>query len=188
MQRDVLLGAACSSPMWRAIAAYPIGPATAPLSFASRLARDNGWSPAYTARVIEEYRRFCFLAVCSGHPVTPSDAVDQAWHLHLTYTRDYWERFCPEVLGRPLHHGPTMGGPDEQHRYFQQYAATLHSYERIFGHASPPAIWPSAAKRLIDDPRARRFHPRDGILVSRRAAAATAIMAAAAAVGLIMFF
>ena len=82
-------------------AIIPSDPKTAALTFADRLARENGWSAAKAARVVDEYRRFCFLAATAGHEVTPSDAVDQAWHLHLTYSRDYWERFCPEVLGRP---------------------------------------------------------------------------------------
>ena len=98
--------------------------------------------------------------------MTPSDAVDQVWHLHLTYSADYWQAFCPDVLGRPLHHGPTAGGSAEQARYFEQYAQTLRSYERVFG--SPPAdIWPSAYQRLIVDPRARRVHPREGWIIAR---------------------
>ena len=86
-------------------------------------------------------KRFCFLAATVDHQVTPSDAIDQAWHLHLTYSRDYWERFCPAVLGRPLHHGPTAGGSAEQHRYFEQYAATLKSYEQAFGAPPPADLW-----------------------------------------------
>ncbi len=154
-------------PVWRALSHYTVGPDDAALSFAARLGRENGWSADHAARVIEEYRRFCFLAVTAPHPVTPSDAVDQAWHLHLTYTRDYWERFCPEVLGRALHHGPTAGGPVEQGRFFEHYAQTLRSYEAVFGPA-PADLWPDAQRRLIEDPRARRVHPRDGIIVPRR--------------------
>ncbi|MDV3456984.1 hypothetical protein RZN05_08320 [Sphingomonas sp. HF-S4] len=154
-------------PIWSALSYYTFGPEDASLPFAERLARDNGWSRAHAERVIEEYRRFAFLAVTAGHPVTPSDAVDQAWHLHLTYSRDYWERFCPGLLGRPLHHGPTAGGADEQHRYFSQYAETLRSYERVFGR--PPAdLWPDAAQRLNEDHKARRVHPRDALIVPRR--------------------
>ena len=59
-----------------------------------RLASENGWSREYAVRVMQEYRRFAFLAVAAGHPVSPSDAVDQAWHLHLVYTRSYWDEFC----------------------------------------------------------------------------------------------
>ncbi|MEK6230809.1 MAG: hypothetical protein N2A42_03075 [Luteolibacter sp.] len=33
-----------------------------------------------------EYKRFVALAMLAGHPVTPSEEVDQAWHLHLVYT------------------------------------------------------------------------------------------------------
>lgn len=140
--------------------------------------------------MVEEYRRFCFLAATAGHPVTPSDAVDQAWHLHLTYTRDYWERFCPEVLGRALHHGPTEGGTAEGHRFFAQYAETMRSYERVFGRAPPCDIWPDARRRLIDDPRARRVHPRDAMVVPRaalrRALAGVAAVAAALTLLLMM--
>ena len=158
-------------PVWQRISSYQFGPPEASLPFAARLARENGWSAARTERVIEEYRRFAFLAATGEAQVTPSDAVDQVWHLHLTYTRDYWERFCPDVLGRPLHHGPTAGGPDERNRFFAQYADTLARYEAAFGAPPPSDIWPSAAQRLIDDPRARRVHPRDAILLSRPQAA-----------------
>src|SRR5688500_18560126 len=149
-------------PVWRALQSYEIGPPDAVLTFPARLARENRWSADLAARVIEEYQRFCFLAVTAGHEVTPSDAVDQAWHLHLTYSRDYWQRFCPEVLGRDLHHGPTAGGGAEQARYFEQYAQTLKSYEAAFGPA-PADIWPDGR-----DPRGVRVHPGDVIFLPVR--------------------
>jgi hypothetical protein len=172
-------------PVWVALSRYSIGPGDAALTFAQRLARENGWHPMHAARVIEEYRRFAFLAATAGHPVTPSDAVDQAWHLHLTYTRDYWERFCPDVLGHPLHHGPTAGGAAEGHRFFAQYAETLKSYEAAFGAAAPEDIWPDANRRLNDDPRARRVHPRDGIVI-RKSVLAAWLLATAVAAGIIV--
>jgi hypothetical protein len=175
-----LTAEALDHPIWSALSRYTIGPEDAALSFAERLARENGWNRAEAERVIEEYKRFCFLAATVDHPVTPSDQVDQAWHLHLTYSRDYWERFCL-VLGRPLHHGPTAGGADEQHRYFTQYAETLRSYERVFG--SPPAdLWPDAARRLNEDHKARRVHPRDAIIVPRKTIRTALLLAAVLAV------
>jgi len=180
-ESDRLSVHSCDHPLWVALQNYCIGPADAALSFEARLARENGWTRDHTARVIEEYRRFMFLAITAGHPVTPSDAVDQVWHLHLTYSRDYWERFCPDVLGRALHHGPTAGGSAEGARFHEQYAATLKSYEAVFGEPAPADLWPSAARRLIDDPRARRVHPRDGIVFKKSVLAmlllATALMA-----------
>ena len=167
--------------VWQALEIYEIGPPDAALSFQARLARENRWSEAFAARVIDEYKRFCFLAVTAGHEVTPSDAVDQAWHLHLTYSRDYWQRFCPDVLGRDLHHGPTAGGGAEQARYFEQYARTLQSYEAAFGPA-PADIWPDARRRFGRDPRGVRVHPGEVLFLP--AGQAIAGGAALAALGL----
>jgi uncharacterized protein (TIGR04222 family) len=83
--------------------------------------------------------------------VTPSDAVDQVWHLHLTYTCSYWQDFCPDVLGCPLQHGPTRGGAQEARRFERDYDQTLASYERIFGEPAPADIWPPVARRFGRD-------------------------------------
>ena len=165
MKEPADLPVSIAHPIWAKLFRYTVGSAGTALSFERRLARENGWTPGRAARVMDEYRRFCFLAATAGHEVTPSDAVDQAWHLHLTYSRDYWERFCPEVLGTSLHHGPTEGGAGERHRFFEQYARTLQSYERVFGMPPPADIWPDARQRLLDDPRARRVHPREAVIV-----------------------
>jgi hypothetical protein len=162
-------------PVWHSLSCYTVGPEGAALSFMTRLAQENGWSRAKAERVFDEYRRFCFLAVTAGHEVSPSDAVDQAWHLHLTYSRDYWERFCPQVLGRPLHHGPTTGGASEHHRFYAQYARTLQAYEVAFG-LPPVDIWPDAW-RLLEDQGARRVHPRDVLILSRTAVQRTLAIA-----------
>jgi hypothetical protein len=164
------------SELWHRIAAHPIGPADASLSFAARLARENRWSLAHAERVIGEYRRFCYLAVTAGHEVTPSDAVDQAWHLHLTYSRDYWLVFCPQVLGADLHHGPTAGGPAERDRFYHQYAATLAAYEDAFGVPPPRDIWPDANRRFRVDPRRVRVNLSDVIFLRRRVALALGLL------------
>ena len=83
------------------------------LPFSARLARDCMWTRQHTERVCEEYRKFLFLACVVDHVVTPSDDVDQAWHLHLTYTQSYWDDLCANVLGQRLHHKPTEGGEEQ---------------------------------------------------------------------------
>ena len=93
-----------------------------------------------------EYRRFLFLAMEAGHGVCPSPAVDQAWHQHLLDTRRYWEQFCPEVLGSPLHHSPSQGGAAERQRLEAWYRQTLASYERVFGESPPAEVWPRAGQ------------------------------------------
>ncbi len=117
--------------------------------FSQRLMQENAWSSAYTQRVIEEYKRFALLGVLAGHPVSPSDAIDQVWHLHLTYSRSYWDDFCPNVLGQPFHHEPSQGGVTEKQKFESWYVQTLASYERLFGTIPPDDIWLAPEKQAI---------------------------------------
>src|SRR5687768_8348674 len=96
--------------LWARLEGLALDDPAAALTFSRRLARENQWTFAYTGRVVAEYKRFVFLAREAGHPVSPSEAVDQAWHLHLTYTESYWQEMCAGILGRRLHHHPTKGG------------------------------------------------------------------------------
>ena len=137
--------------LYQRIQAFSLDNVNADLPFSKRLARDNGWSAEYTQRVIDEYKKFTYLAVVAGHPVTPSDQVDQVWHLHLIYTHSYWGEFCPDVLQTPLHHGPTLGGHREHHKFNDWYSKTLSSYERLFGQSPPADIWPSPHLRFDRD-------------------------------------
>lgn len=134
------------------------------LPFADRLARENQWSDMHAERVISEYKRFIFLAMVAGHPVTPSDEVDQVWHLHLLYTRSYWKRFCGEVLGRELHHDPTAGGRNERSKFEHWYDRTLESYSKIFG-PPPQDIWPIAAIRFGEDLQFARINTRRNCVI-----------------------
>lgn len=140
--------AAAEDPRWTRIRRHALDDPDADLTFTARLARENAWPLHFAVRVVDEYRRFCFLAISAGHPVTPSDEVDQAWHLHLLYSRDYWDVFCPNALGTKLHHGPTRGGPREGQRFDHQYRDTLASYARIFGDPPPTDIWPPPEVRF----------------------------------------
>ncbi|MCU0757074.1 MAG: TIGR04222 domain-containing membrane protein [Xanthomonadales bacterium] len=138
---------AASHERWARICAHPFADPAQGLDFRRRLAREQGWSLVEADAAIEEYRRFCWLACSTGQPVTPSDDVDQVWHLHLTCTEDYWLHYCPKVLRHSLHHSPTRGGVTEAARYRDQYAATLAAYERAFG-TPPVRWWPGTRERF----------------------------------------
>ncbi|MBC8146092.1 MAG: hypothetical protein H7X80_10950, partial [bacterium] len=136
-------------------------------SFTARLARDNDWSREYAQRVVTEYRRFVYLAMAAGHPITPSIDVDEAWHLHMTYTRSYWERMCAEVLGKPLHHDPTSGGAKEGSKFNDWYERTLESYQRLFDEEPPPDIWPPSNVRFDRASLPKRVTGRTHFVVRR---------------------
>ena len=126
--------------VWNRIESHPIGGAAA-REFVARLQREQRWSDAQVHDALREYRRFVFLACVARNEATPSKAVDAVWHLHLLYTRDYWQTFCPQVLCTDLHHDPS-GGAEHAPRYRDQYAQTLASYARWFGPPSP-TWWPT---------------------------------------------
>lgn len=149
---------ASNDPLWHKLQTFAFDHPGDDLTFTRRLARENRWPPEFAQRVVEEYRRFLFLALRAGHPVTPSDEVDQVWHLHLVYTRSYWEDLCHGVLGRPLHHGPTRGGKAEDDRFEGQYAETQTSYAQWFGQQPPADIWPPAEVRFASPARFARVN------------------------------
>ena len=134
--------------LWRRLDAMQLNQAGAGLTFTQRLARENRWTLRYAGRVVVEYRRFLYLTAAAGHAVCPSEDVDLAWHEHLTWTRHYWDDLCGQVLGYPLHHDPSGGGPRELWRHWEMYERTLASYERLFREPAPADIWPAPALRF----------------------------------------
>ncbi|MEM8823450.1 MAG: hypothetical protein AAGF30_07565 [Pseudomonadota bacterium] len=123
--------------LWARLLDYPLPSDSGGRSFVEQLRADQRISEKTARRGIEEYRRFLYLSATGVGRTVPSRAVDTVWHLHLAHTRDYWEKFVPEVLGgNPIHHAP--GTPDG---HANDFAATLKRYEMEFGEAPPRGIW-----------------------------------------------
>jgi uncharacterized protein (TIGR04222 family) len=173
--------------LWKRIQAFRFDEPGIELHFAARLARENGWGADYARRVVEEYRRFMFLAAAAGHPVTPSDEVDQAWHLHMTYTRSYWERFCGETLGKRIHHEPTRGGLREGMKFEADYERTRASYRRFFEGDPPADVWPAPRTRFGPESRGRRLDVDRYVLLSKGALLLAGLLLLAAATALCLF-
>ncbi|VAW87264.1 hypothetical protein MNBD_GAMMA16-366 [hydrothermal vent metagenome] len=127
---------------------FDIGPEEGGRFFIERLYRENLWDWEYCSRCILEYRKFVYLAMISEQEVTPSDEVDQVWHLHLLYTKSYWSELCQNTLSTSLHHMPTNGGNIESMRFEEQYQYTLDKYLETFGEYPPADIWPNTDKRF----------------------------------------
>src|ERR1051325_1962858 len=79
--------------LWNQIEGFSLDEPGVALPFSRRLARENRWSEVHARRAIREYKRFMFLGCVAEHPVSPSEDVDQVWHLHLVYTKSYWKDF-----------------------------------------------------------------------------------------------
>lgn len=153
--------------LWAALSHMPIEMPGG--RFEDALAETQGWTAGFAGRVTDEYRRFLYLAATAGFEVTPSRAVDQAWHLHLDLPH-YRDVLCELILGRPLEHRPATGEPGEEERHRRQYADTLALYERAFGRAPPLDIWPDSPVRK----ESRPTRSRAAVLAFRMSAAAAA--------------
>jgi hypothetical protein len=136
--------------LWLSIKNFELDDPHASFSFTDRLARENDWDLEYSLRAVGEYKRFIFLMCIAEHPVTPSDQVDQVWHLHLLYTQSYWVDMCTHILRRQLHHGPTKGGDSEKNKFENWYAKTLTLYTEIFSVSPPADLWPESKTRFSD--------------------------------------
>lgn len=97
-----------------------------------------GTNSEMAGRVIEEYRKFLFLAMRAGHQVIPPGAVNDVWMMHLQNQQNYWE-----TLGQMITERPVAQGMDAKNfaNMADAWTATLQSYERIFGTKPPMDIW-----------------------------------------------
>ncbi|MCE3229819.1 MAG: hypothetical protein K0S32_4370 [Bacteroidetes bacterium] len=136
--------------LWDKIKDFELDDPEIALSFSDRLARENGWSLEYSLRAIHEYKKFIYMLCIADHPLTPSDQVDQAWHLHLLYTESYWIDLCKNTLHKQIHHGPTKGGKSEGEKYNDLYERTLALYSKEFGKKAPADIWPDPKIRFSE--------------------------------------
>jgi hypothetical protein len=134
--------------LWIKLCQFEFDDPSSSFTFTDRLARDNGWTIEFTLRTIEEYRKFIYLICISNQALTPSDQVDQVWHLHLLYTQSYWHDLCNNTIKRQIHHGPTQGGKMEMIKYFDHYENTKVIYFEEFKSIPPIDIWPSSEVRF----------------------------------------
>jgi hypothetical protein len=136
--------------LWFSIQNFELDDPRASFTFTDRLAKENGWTLEYALRATEEYKKFIFLMCIAEHPLTPSDQVDQVWHLHLLYTRSYWIDLCANTLKKEIHHGPTAGGAAEKDKFENWYDKTLTLYAETFSLVAPVDLWPISKVRFND--------------------------------------
>lgn len=128
---------------------FAFDPPDAVLTFVKRFAREHKVSEDFAARAADEYLKFMFLCAISETELTPSHTVDLVWHLHMTYTENYWVDLCQNTLGKRIHHKPTVGGKANAVRFREQYIATLTLYNKVYGCPAPTEYWESVSRRFV---------------------------------------
>lgn len=155
-----------SPALWNNIENLELGGAGRESVFLAGLARENGWSKEHTASVVREYRRFVYLGMLSGSPVSPSDAVDQVWRNHLTFTGHYWGEFT-RVLGNPLHYRAIDIDEAEIGPFTRDYEELVQLYRQEFNCDPPSGLWPGAADRLREAKRTARVNLDEKFILSK---------------------
>lgn len=150
--------------LWEKIRRFELDDISADFCFSDRLARENSWSKEYALRSILEYKKFMLLICIADHPLTPSDQVDQVWHLHMIYTQSYWQDFCTNTLGEEIHHGPTKGGGGEKTKFNNWYERCKELYKETFSKEPPVDIWPSAQVRFREINFSRVNHHKNWVI------------------------
>ena len=101
-----------------------------------RLIKIEHWSEVSATKIMRQYKNFLYLQKKYGDQqhIIPSLEIDEVWHAHILYTKDYAE-FCQQFFGRFLHHVPQKPGvaADSKSKVEQDFAATQELYKQEFG-------------------------------------------------------
>ena len=115
------------------------------ISFEQKMLESNlGWSKDYLNRTITEYKKLMYLAAVYRN-IAPSDPIDQVWHQHILYTKDY-RTFCERYMGFFLNHNPERFNFSPKSDDVDIYKITLDYYRKEFNQEPPLDIWVLDAK------------------------------------------
>ncbi|PIF43791.1 hypothetical protein CLU96_0707 [Chryseobacterium sp. 52] len=127
--------------LWSRIQSFSLDASDADFPFSKKLAKEEHWTLDFAQKAIQEYKKFVYLCCILPNGASPSETVDKVWHMHLIYTQNYWDEFCPNILKRKLHHHPSKGGFNEKTKHRDWFSDTLKSYHEVFKQEAPKDIW-----------------------------------------------
>jgi hypothetical protein len=147
METKILLQ---NEPLWNRLQSFSLDSLDVDFPFSKKLAKEENWTENFTKKAIEEYKKFVYLCCTLPKGASPSETVDKVWHMHLIYTQNYWEEFCPNILRQKLHHHPSKGGFVEKIKHENWLEDTLKNYQETFQQQPPEDIWkPDEIKKKI---------------------------------------
>lgn len=146
---------------------FEVGGADLGRVFAKKLATENTWQEPFVQDAIREYKRFIYLMAISPSKVAPSEIIDIVWHLHLTFTKNYWDDLCGQIVKKPLHHNPGNGSDQDQQELQDAYQLTLSLYRKEFDEEPPARFWPQPGEPGGTH-EIRTFNPKHYLLVPRK--------------------
>lgn len=115
-------------------------------NFTERLSKKLEMSDDLVFILVTEYARYMALKATSDRDFeVPSKLVDEVWHLHLQFNRDY-EMACRSVFGRLIYHVPGAADNSDASLYSEAYKNTLYRYDLEYG-TPLEAFWGAMPER-----------------------------------------
>lgn len=79
-----------------------------------RLTDRYKWPLENASEAVRRYKNFLLLLLKYPNEVlAPAPDIDEAWHNHILFTREYM-RDCQVIFGSYLHHAPSRNSPEEK--------------------------------------------------------------------------
>lgn len=95
-----------------------------------KLSEQKGWSKCSAERACDLYRKFLFLQKKYGenYILSPSEDIDEVWHLHILDTPKYWQD-CQQIFGKYFHHVPVY---EKNKSEFSSFQSTQDLYYKEY--------------------------------------------------------
>jgi len=102
----------------------------------------QGFDPDYVEELEQEYKRYMALVVTHPDQKFPiSNAVDELWHAHVLFTKDY-RKMSDEFRGGYINHVPTLSEEERAALEPDYFYGTLQAYREVFGEDPAEKFWP----------------------------------------------
>ncbi len=85
-----------------------------------KLSDRQKWTPEESKEAVRRYKNFLLL-LCKypDKTLAPAPDIDEAWHAHILFTREYF-RDCEQIFGGYLHHSPSQNSSPEEKRVMEE--------------------------------------------------------------------
>lgn len=98
-----------------------------------RVMREKGWTRRMAEVTAQFYKNFLYLSKkYEEYTFNPSTQIDEMWHVHIIFTKDYHE-ICEKVFGHYFHHTPLEHANDRAAGNLN-FQKLLELHEKEFGY------------------------------------------------------
>lgn len=130
------------NPIWKQIENFRFDFENYNGKFPEKLARTGNWGPDFTREVVEEYKKFLFLAATEIFTIIPPPTVDLAWKIHSENYPSSWKSLCTHVIQCKLKRKVPDSEDDIHSKIDSLYRETVIIYSNTFVTYPPADIWP----------------------------------------------